>query len=574
MLRILVFIFLCLPGLATAALAVKVRVEGVAGELEENVLKYLTIEAEHDHPMLERRRLQSLHQRADEEIRKALRPFGYYHPQIDGSLQEQDGHWLARYVIDAGEPVRVSELSLQIDGEAAADASFMRWQKDFPLQVGDVLLHTEYEAAKRELMDLTRDRGYFEAVLEKQALEITLADKSVRVVLHLQSGPRYQFGEIRFDDVGLNGDLLRSYLTFAEGDYYDADRLFNLQRELANSDYFEVIDLHSGVDAASNGRVPVDVRLRLRKPGRYTLGLGYGTDTGPRVGLGMELRRINKAGHRVNVDTMVSQKQNSILATYRIPLHRHPNSDFISFSAGWENEKLDHQKHDTVTVGAGLTMLLGRWQRTYAMTYQRETYRLAGVEDTTTLVLPSISLQRIEAEDRMFPESGWLLGFELRGASTTLGSDVSLLQGVVRGKYITPLFGGRLLTRADYGVSKTPEFERVPASLRFFAGGDYSVRGYGYKRLGPVNEQGEVVGGRNLFTTSVEYDRYFNSLFGAAVFYDAGNAFNGTHFRFRQAAGAGMRVRLPFGALRVDVAAPINDRSHNWRLHITLGPDL
>jgi Outer membrane protein len=573
-LRFLLLLLLHVPALAWAALAVEVRVEGIDGALYDNVLQYLTLAAEREHPLLEMHRLRRLHQRAEGEIREALRPFGYYQPEVSATLSEHEGGWLAHYRIVPGTPVRVRELALQLDGEAAADPAFHAWRKAFPLQVGDVLQHVPYERAKRDLLQLARDRGYFSARLQQQALEVTLADNSARVVLHLVSGPRHVFGAVQFDEVALSDELLRRFLTFQPGQPFDAERLFELQRALADSDYFEFIEVQAGPETAVAGAVPVAVHLRLRPPARYTFGLGYGTDTGPRLSLGMERRRVNRAGHRLNIETTVSQVQAGVRGVYRIPLQRNPDSDFLSFSGGWEEEDLDTSQRETLTVGTGLTMQLGRWQRTYALTVQNERYTVADQQDTTLLVLPSVNLLRVEADDRLFPREGWRLGAELRGASETLGSDASLLQGVLRAKAVLPLAGGRFITRADLGLSQTPDFARIPASLRFFAGGDNSIRGYAYKSLGPVNAAGEVVGGRHLLVLSGEYEYYFGRIFGAALFYDAGNAFDDDDYALKRGAGAGLRWRLPFGVLRLDAATPVNEGGVDWRLHLTVGPDL
>lgn len=567
------FLLLLVPAVAWGALAVEVRVEGIDGALHDNVMQRLTLATEREHPLLEVYRLRRLHQRAAGEIREALRPFGYYKAEVQAELTERDGGWLAQYRVTPGPPVRVRELVLEVEGAAGTDPAFIAWREAFPLRVGSVLEHAPYERAKRELLQLARDRGYFGAQLLRQALEVTLADDSARVELHLVSGPRHAFGPIHFDAVGLNEELLRRYLTFDSGEPYDAERLFELQRALADSDYFEFIEVRAEPETAVAGQVPVEVRLRLKPDNRYTFGLGYGTDTGPRVSVGMERRRVNRDGHRFTVETTISEVQSGIRGVYRIPLSR-PTTDFLSFTSGWEREDLDTSTRETITVGAGFTLMLARWQRTLALTVHNESYTVADQEDTTTLVLPSASWLRVEADDRLFPTSGWRLGAELRGASETLGSDASLLQGILRAKAVVPLAGGRLITRVDLGGSQTPDFERIPASLRFFAGGDNSIRGYAYKSLGPTNAAGEVVGGRHLLVMSAEYEYYFGPRFGSAVFYDVGNAFNDDDFVLMKGAGVGLRWRLPFGALRLDVASPVHEAKPEWRLHITVGPDL
>lgn len=580
---IIFLLFLSLSPLpASAALVVDVRVEGIDGAMHDNVLQQLSLVREREHPLLDLYRLRRLHQRAEDEIRTALRPFGYYQPKVVATLAEQDGAWLASYAITLGPAVRISALNVTISGEAENDPAFVAWREAFPLQEGGVLDHAAYERAKRDLLQLARDHGYFEAELKRHELEVTLADNSARVTLDLVSGPRYAFGAAQFDEVELDDELLRHYLTFKPGEPYDAERIFQLQRALADSDYFEFIEVRAepetaagtpGAPAPASTTVPVKVRLRLKPQTRYTVGVGYGTDTGPRVSAGMERRRVNEHGHRLTIETTVSQIHTTVKGVYRIPLAR-PTTDFLAFSSGWEREVVDTSTRETLTVGGGLTVQVDQWQRTMALTVQNERYTVADQSDVTTLVLPSIGWQRVEADDRLFPSQGWRLATEIRGASETLGSDASLLQGVLRAKAVNPLGSGRLILRADFGASQTPDFERIPASLRFFAGGDNSIRGYGYKSLGPTNDDGEVIGGRHLMVFSAEYDRYFSRRFGAAVFFDAGNAFNDEEFIPVKGAGAGLRWRLPFGVIRLDVASPVHEDKPEWRLHLTLGPDL
>lgn len=570
----LLLLSLFIPSLAFAALKVEVRVEGLDGAMLQNVMQQLSIQRERNEPLLDLYRLRRLQRRAPDEIAAALQPFGYYHATVDSSLTRRtDGSWLADYRVTPGPPTRVAALQLEILGPAAQDPAFAAWRAAFPLKVGGVLDQPAYEQAKRELLQLARDRGYFKAQLERHTIEVNLKANSAKVVLILASGPRYTFGEPHFDKVALNENLLRRFLTFQPGQPYDVERLFQMQRALADSDYFNLAEVTADPKNAVAGRVPVLVHLRLRPQNRYTFGLGYGTDTGPRLSIGMERRRVNSAGHRVSVDTSISQIQSSVNAVYRIPLD-HPDTDTFAFSTGWQHEALDVSSRETLTASAGITQQIAHWQRTMALTVQNERYSVADQSNITTLVLPSIGWQRVEADDRMFPRRGWRLGFELRGASETLGSDASLLQTVLNAKAIYPLGDGRLITRANLGASTTPDFSRIPVSLRFFAGGDSSVRGYAYNSLGPTDAQGQVVGGLDLLVVSAEYDRYFSEHFGAAVFFDAGNAFDNSSFVPAKGAGVGLRWRLPFGVIRIDVASPVRDAKPDWRLHITLGPDL
>jgi len=111
----------------------------------------------------------------------------------------------------------------------------------------------------------------------------------------------------------------------------------------------------------------------------------------------------------------------------------------------------------------------------------------------------------------------------------------------------------------------------LPVSVRFFAGGDNSVRGYGYEELGPTNDEGDVVGGRHLLTGSVEYNHPVVGRWSLAAFMDAGNAFDTFNdYEVFRGVGTGVRWRSPIGPIRVDVARPV-DEPGNFRLHISMG---
>jgi translocation and assembly module TamA len=118
------------------------------------------------------------------------------------------------------------------------------------------------------------------------------------------------------------------------------------------------------------------------------------------------------------------------------------------------------------------------------------------------------------------------------------------------------------------------DFDALPPELRFFAGGDRSIRGFDYQQIGETNAQGDVIGGEYLAAASVEYEHYFWGNWGAAAFVDAGDAFK-SHFDANVGAGLGVRWKSPIGLLRLDVARPVvSDFDHSWRIHLVIGPDI
>ena len=110
--------------------------------------------------------------------------------------------------------------------------------------------------------------------------------------------------------------------------------------------------------------------------------------------------------------------------------------------------------------------------------------------------------------------------------------------------------------------------------MRFFAGGDDSIRGFGFETLGPTDDEGDVIGGNNLLVASVEYERHLKGNFYGALFVDAGNAFDDDDFSAEVGAGFGIKWLSPVGPLRLYLGYPVSDSDRSARIHIRLGADL
>jgi translocation and assembly module TamA len=130
-----------------------------------------------------------------------------------------------------------------------------------------------------------------------------------------------------------------------------------------------------------------------------------------------------------------------------------------------------------------------------------------------------------------------------------------------------------MLAHAEAGAAVADQFFDLPPSQRFFTGGDRSVRGYDYQDIGPQNLVGETVGGRYLLAAGIEADYLIYGDFGAAVFFDAGDAFNDAP-DLQKGAGIGLRYRSPVGMIRLDFAHPFDDPDDSFRFHLSIGPDL
>lgn len=557
-----------------SAATLEVQIEGIEGELLENARAFLSIHQNRDVADLTALRVRLMHERAADEIAQALRPFGYYRATVSAELMPKEDGWTARYQVDPGPPLAITEADIRIIGPGADDPAMTEELNRLPLAAGKTLVHADYDKAKQRLQRLAAERGYFDARFSTHEIVIDLERYNAAVRLHLDSGQRYRFGETRFRQDALNETLLNKYLPYRSGDAFEGGKLLNLQGALLDSDYFKDVRVLPNPEEATNYHVPVDVELTPVSPHRYTFGIGYGTDTGARASAGWEWRRINPEGHRLKSELAISEIRNSLNAAYSIPI-KNPRTDRLVLRAEHTEERTDTSFSRLTTLGAAVERAKTAWRQTYSIEWQRETSEVAGVRQTTDLILPGTVWQRIWATDRLDVRKGHRLLVDLHGGSETLGSDISFLQTRIAGKHIfSPWASGRLIGRWDLGHTVGADIAELPASQRFFAGGDQSVRGYKYRSLGPTDASGEVIGGISLAVASIEYEHRFRGRWSGALFYDAGYAFDDPDEPIARGAGFGLRWRTAIGLIRLDIAQALDLEDDPWRLHLVIGPDL
>jgi translocation and assembly module TamA len=558
--------------LAFAASA-ELRVEGVDDELAENVKSFVALASEPcDAPdWLVQRRFRSV----SKETRAALEPFGYYDPVIESSLQLDGECWQATVRIDVGKPVVLRNVDILLDSPPPGESNFFDLLESPRLAPGAPLRHAEYEALKEALQVRAAERGFAEARFLENTINVWPEQLAADVSLNFETGPRYDFGDITFEQSFLDEQLVASFLEFQSGIPYDNRLLTTAYNDLSRSGYFSRIELLPDIGEAPDKRIPVRVQLEAADRIEYTVGAGISTDTGPRARAGFQNRRVNSRGHRLKTDLTLSSVIQALSAEYRKPL-ADPRTEWLSYTAGLTSEDTNTSKSDTARIGIRRSRSLNAdWMRTLAFDVTYDRYDIGGVSRNSLLALPAVLYDFKQADRDVFPTRGRRLSLELRGTSEYIGSDTTFLQAIVSGRIVRSLGrDSRLLARATVGVTAKSEFNDLPPSVRFFAGGDESVRGFGFETLGPADELGNVIGGSHLLVASLEYEHRLRGNFYWAAFVDAGNAFE--RFDVDPAAGAGLGLKWlsPLGPLRVYLAHPLNKSDRNVRLHIRLGSDL
>jgi translocation and assembly module TamA len=558
-----------------AQINVNTTINGIDKPMEDNVRLFLSIEQQKGHPLLTEGRLLRLHKKATKEIISALQPYGYYRPVIDAKLTKSDiDNWQATYTIDAGPPLPIAAFNFKLSEEMAGDEKFQKLVEQKAPSKGQTFSHIRYEEFKSSLARLAAERGYFNAHFSEHRVEIDLDTYQASVWLTYEGGPRYRFGEVKLHQDILDAELLQRYVPFEKGDPYSLNQLIDFQQALNDSYYFQTVEVSPGEPLQDSDEIPILVKLSPRKRHRFNFGLGYGSDTGARAKFGWEIPRVNKHGHRFDTEAKVSQIGYSLVANYHVPVFN-PRTDQFIYSAGVINETIDSRESTLRTLGVSLKQSRNEWRESISLSYQREDYVVAEDHGISVLLIPGVNWSRTWGTNFIYAVDGLRFDLDLRGASKELVSDTSFaqLQGTI--KFISSINqDNRFITRGTLGSTWTNEFNQLPTSIRFFAGGSQSVRGYSYQSLGPVDNSGQVVGGQYLMSGSIEFEHSFTNSWGMAIFSDAGNAIDSFNDDLKKSVGFGFRWKSPVGTIRLDFASAISVDGNPWRIHINIGPDL
>lgn len=557
--------------------AITLQIEGLDDSLRKAAIANLELEQYRERE-ISVTQVRRLFDRADEQIQEALEPYGYYNARVVGDLQrgEKEGDYKAVFKVERGEPVIVRDLKVQVNGGAQELPEVQRALKAFKPERGERLEHGAYEGSKANISAVMQSSGYFDSKLTQHRVEVTRSADTAAVDLAWNSGERYRFGATNFSNTQFPETFLKRYVPWKDGDFYSTEQLLLLQQRLVDADYFATVSVQPNLDQAKDGVVPIDALLIPARRTVYSAGAYMSTDSGLGGRLGMDRRWLNQRGHKMGGELEYSQRLESYSTYYRIP-RPGPNNRNYNFAAGYRDEETDSSRSRAARLGA--FEVLENWHgytRSLGLQYLNGDFEIADEWQASSLLYAEATLNRKRANDAMFPSRGQSLTYTARLAAEGLLSDTSLVQLRADAKWVRPASSkSRLIMRASLGALAAGDFDALPPELRFFAGGDHSVRGFDYQSIGETNETGGVIGGKYLTVASVEYEYYFLPNWGIATFVDTGDAYSSS-FHENVGTGIGLRWKSPVGIVRIDVAVPVVSHldEHGVRLHVMLGPDL
>ncbi|EJB5267785.1 outer membrane protein assembly factor [Vibrio vulnificus] len=543
-------------------LAAEFTIQGLSKPLERNLeyhLMPLANTSANDIPVSQLSKL----------VRSALNPYGYYHSKLSVQREPND---LIVLDVELGEVVLVAKSNIVVSGEASNDEDFLGLVNQAQLKQGQPLLHSEYDTLKRNLTSLAQKKGYLDGRFIESSLEVIPSMNQANVNLHFSSGSRYQFGSLSVPTSGIEPARIEIMRTFERGDNFDTLKLSQYQANLSETNWFRSVIVKADFDGISNNlEVPIEVIAEPNARNIVQVGGGYSTDLGLRASLNWTKPWYNTRGHSFETQAYASKAEQSLLLGYKIPT-QNVLTDYYGIQ--FESKHVDYR--DTSSFSNDLSFekhwqLDSDWQSTMHVRYLQERYQQASENNDSQMLLPGVTFSLLDRKNDQL-EIKHRHVYSLEYSDPNFFSDSRLLR--IEGNSVLSWDISekhKFHFRSNVGINVADALSDIPSSLRFFAGGDGNLRGYGYESISPRDENGDLTGARYMFTAGLEYQYQVYHQLWLGAFYDVGDAFNDS-VDWKSGTGLSLIWNSKYVPVKVDFAygldAPQGDQ---FRVHFSLG---
>ncbi|HEU4846346.1 MAG TPA: autotransporter assembly complex family protein [Burkholderiaceae bacterium] len=593
--------FACVPA-AAEGLRYRVRIEAPR-PLDTLLEQNLDLERFRGNPRVDREQLQRMVRVAPAQVRTLVATDGYYSPEVSVRLDADLAEPVVLVRVQPGEPVRVGDVELELQGfePPPGQPADRRYDRDallasWGLPRGAIFRQADWEQAKRALLRQVVQTRYPRAQLTDS--RATVDPDTHLALLHvvLDSGPEMHFGALRIEGLKRYPPSTVANLNqIKPGDDYSEAVLQAFQGRLQDTGYFATVEVSADTSAvlgeqlaagaatqaqeAAPGSVappppmpplpplPLLVRVTENKRKNVSAGLGYSTNTGNRASLTYDDLAI--FGLRMKSALTLETKKQSARSDFYYPVT--PQGYRDSIGASFERSDISGEVTSVTAVSGKRAWGTPLLERSLTLEFLSETKTIANVETGSSKSLPlTYGSTWRHLDSLLFPTKGYVINAQLGGALLPILTDEAFVRGYARAVLYHPLGShANVIVRAEGGALASRNKQGVPVVYLFRAGGDQSVRGYAYQQLG-IQEGTAITGGRYLGTASAEYQYWFRPAWGAAVFYDAGNAADTIKdLHPKSGYGVGARWKSPVGPINVDIA--YGHAVRKYRLHFSLG---
>lgn len=569
----LLLLLLCWNTQAQSVKGYAVQIQG-AGELTELLETHLEIRRHTDSPDISLPELQRLVDITPDQIRQLLSTEGYFSPSIQRSLDQVGGRWIARFAVKPGPLTFIDDVTIRFRGHIASEARDERrmnqMRRTWDLPVGRPFRQDDWDSAKRALLTDLLVRHYPAASIAASEARIDPENQTAALLVDVDSGPLFTFGELQIDGLDRYSRAVIDVINPVKpGEPFSQEKLNELQARLQDTGYFRSVFATVEADAGDPTRVPVLVTVNEYERKRLSLGIGFSTDSGPRLQARWLDRNFQQRDWRLESDLLIDNNTRAVGSElYFQPLEMGwtPSVGF-----NFERRELTGETTDRLRTAARLNRLHTRSEQSWSLTYYFDRQRIGDmVSNDRQALLLNYAYKRRRIDNPLMPRRGHVSSIEIGVGPQGLLNEATIVRVLGQSNWFIPL--GRRWTgvlRGQIGQVSGAGREVVPSDLLFRTGGDQTVRGYEFNTLG-VPQSGAIVGGTVLGVASAELIYHLTPNWGVAVFTDAGDAADSwSDFSLQHGSGIGARWRSPIGPVNLDIAHA--HETGKVRLHFSIG---
>jgi translocation and assembly module TamA len=558
---------------------------GIAKYLE----RYLDIQRFADFPDLQAGELRRLLGESESNARDLLAALGYFNPKLDLKAEDPsektDGKRRIIITVDPGEQAKVANRDIRfaepMNSDTAGERQRRIIQRDWLLKDGDVFTQEGWDGAKSAGLRILQRRRYPAARIADSRAVVNADTNLAELHITYDAGPAYRFGMLKLEGVErYDARGIRNIAQIPSGETYDEDALLDMQQRLVTSGYFDSVFLMLDKDERSPDRATVIAQLREAKMQKIVFGLGFSTDTGPRLSVDHTHNKMWPLGWRALNQTAVGTQTQSLSTNWTDM----PNDSGWAWNTGLKLERSDvgDIKANSLSLTGGRSRLGDKTERRYYLQYDASDAEGGDAPHSSSSLMENYAWTGRYFNDRLNPTRGHGIGFDAGVGLTVTPHRDPFVRVNARALQLWP-FGprnaankrSRLALRAEIGAIYADDDANIPARLLFLTGGDTTVRGYSYQSIGTRLPDGSIYGARYMAMASVEWQHPI-TLFGDSksfehtLFVDAGTATDKLHNAvIFPGVGAGMRWASPVGPLQIDLA--YGTKTQKWRIHLRMG---
>lgn len=527
--------------------------------------------------------LGALRRRAEgdlERLQTALRSEGYYDGEVRYMLQREKTPVLVTLEVAPGPRYMLAEYKVQYEGAPPPSnpptLSELGIKEEMPARAPEIV------AAQAGLLRLLARRGHpLAKVIDRRAV-VDHDTGKMEVTLRVNAGAFSRFGKAELSgNESVEEDYARDLIAWEEGEVYDEEKVEETRRAYAQTGLFGGIGISHGGETNAGGELPMEIDLSETAPRSIGFGAKYSTSEGPGGNASWEHRNLFGRNEQLRLDLTVTELEQVLSGQFTKPRFLRADQELI-IESELANRNTDAFDEQGLSAGIAINRdWLENWEISAGLSAEYTKLKDESGESTFQLFGVPLSASRDSTDNALDPSRGSRLSFVVVPYAGMKSSEpLAFVKTTVTGsayyavdeekRYI--LAG--LVRAGSIAGEETPS---VPASKRYFAGGGGSIRGYEYQKVGPLDDEGEPLGGRSLFEVKGELRTKVTENFGLVPFVDGGMVFDNEYPDFQEdlqwAGGLGFRYFTGFGPLRADIAIPINKRQgdDDFQFYISIG---